>query len=299
MKFDWSTASALLAPLVPVLVLIFAIEWNRRQLKRIEKPPQTEKLLRPAGHSLSIRLDDAVVSLIFDLAVAVALAGFCGGCINFFAGMLGMRAPALVLVAAFLIAALFIASCLWVSLRAFRRIREAENIRLGQRGEQAVAEALNEAADSGFRSFHDLPAEEDWNIDHVAVGTRGVFLIETKARRRRAGRKGQREHEVVYDGECLQFPSSRDSKPIEQARNNAKWLSNFLEKKTGEAVWVEPLVVLPGWYVQNSGNRNFPVKAMNAVYLPGYLRGQGDKIGAAQVRRIISALDEKCRTLEF
>jgi hypothetical protein len=39
-----------------------------------------------------------------------------------------------------------------------------------------VAEALNEAAELGFRAFHDLPAEETWNIDHITVGTRGVLL---------------------------------------------------------------------------------------------------------------------------
>ncbi|MGH7953099.1 MAG: nuclease-related domain-containing protein, partial [Limisphaerales bacterium] len=69
-----------------------------------------------------------------------------------------------------------------------------------------MAEALNETSTAGFRSFHDLPAEEHWNIDHVAVGTRGVFLIETKARRRRASRNGQAEHEVIFDGNFLQFP---------------------------------------------------------------------------------------------
>jgi hypothetical protein len=52
---------------------------------------------------------------------------------------------------------------------------------------------------------HDLPGGEKWNIDHVAVSTRGVFLIETKARRRRTSRNRQSEHVVVYDGKSLRF----------------------------------------------------------------------------------------------
>jgi hypothetical protein len=299
MKLELILMPIWLAVLVPPLVFILAVKWHRKERKQTEKPPQSEKLLRPAGHSLALRLDDTFDALMTNLAAATGFAVFSCASLYLFAGLVGANAPVWWRVAGFLVAALFMTGCVWASLQTFWLFKEAENIRLGQRGEQAVAEALNETADSGFRSFHDLPAEDDWNIDHVAVGTRGVFLIETKARRRRGSRKGQRPHEVVYDGKCLQFPSYRDSKPIEQAKNNAKWLSNFLEKKTGEAVWVEPLVVMPGWFVQNSGKRNFPVKAMNAVYLPGYLRGQGDKIGAAQVRRIITALDEKCRTLEF
>lgn len=133
----------------------------------------------------------------------------------------------------------------------------------------------------------------------MAVGTRGVFVIETKARRRRASRKGQAAHEAIYDGESLQFPFSLDSKPIEQAKMNAKWLSNYLEKKTGEPVWVKPLVVLPGWYVAKSKKEEFLVEAMNTTYLPGFLRRQPEKIAPAQVRRIITALDEKCRDVEF
>jgi hypothetical protein len=203
------------------------------------------------------------------------------------------------LVICILVLAAFAAASALVALKAFRGFKEAHNIRLGLHGEQAVAEALSEAADSGFRSFHDLPAEENWNIDHVAVGTRGVFLIETKARRRRASRNGQPEHEVIFDGESLQFPFGKDAKPIEQAKRNAKWLSNYLGKKTGEPVRVEPLVVLPGWFVRIAEKGNFPVKVMNANYLVRFLQGQDEKIEAAQVRRIVTALDEKCRDVEF
>jgi hypothetical protein len=72
-----------------------------------------------------------------------------------------------------------------------------------------------------------------------------------------------------------------------------------LRNKTGEPVEVFPLVVLPGWYVKNSEKGNFRVNVMNANYLPGFLQRQGEKIDPAQVRRIISALDEKCRDVEF
>jgi len=58
----------------------------------------------------------------------------------------------------------------------FYGFKQAQNIKLGLRGEQVVTEALNEAMEFGFRLFQYLPAEEIWNFDHVAVGTRGVFL---------------------------------------------------------------------------------------------------------------------------
>ncbi|GEM_PF-1310262 len=43
------------------------------------------------------------------------------------------------------------------------------------------------------------------------------------------------------------------------------------------------------------GKGNFNVKAMNAPYLAEFLSREDEKLEAAQVRRIIAALDEKCR----
>jgi hypothetical protein len=60
---------------------------------------------------------------------------------------------------------------------------------------------------------------------------------------------------------------------------------------------VDPIVVLPGWYVLD--DRKGRVRAMTCNYLTGYLRAQPEKIPAAQVRRIIAVLDEKNRTVEF
>jgi antitoxin (DNA-binding transcriptional repressor) of toxin-antitoxin stability system len=53
-------------------------------------------------------------------------------------------------------------------------------------------------------------------------------------------------------------------------------------------VAVQPLVVLPGWWVEQ-GKGNFNVKAMNAAYLAGFLRREDEKLEAGQARRIIAA----------
>lgn len=299
MKFDSTMIPVLLATFSPALVFFLAISLDRRKRKRVEKSPQTEKLLRPPGHSLSIRLDNTFDAIINNLFAASMLAALSGAGVFAFAGFLGANAPALFPVVCLLVTVPLLAGCLWATRRAFQKFKEGRNIRLGISGEQAVAESLGEAADSGFRAFHDLPGGDNWNIDHVAVGTRGVFLIETKARRRRASRNGQPDHEVIFDGEALQFPTGKDTKPLEQAKRNAAWLSKHLTKKTGEPVRVEPLVVLPGWFVRISERGNFPVKAMNANYLVRFLQGQPESIAPAQVRRIVAALDEKCRTVEF
>jgi hypothetical protein len=291
----------LVTVLGPVLIFMAAVSWHRRQRGLKEKPPQSEKLLRPPGYSLSIRLYNTADAILFDLLIAIALCAFFGGGSEVLAEGLNRHVQITWRFISVVTAAQLAlgCGCIFFMLRAFRRFDEAQNIRLGLRGEQAVAEMLHDAMESGFHSFHDIPGDGDWNIDHVAVGKRGVFLIETKARRKRGSRNGQAAHEVIYDGQALQFPFYRDAKPIEQAKRNAKWLSNYLRKKTGEPVEVAAVVVLPGWYVTTSERGNFTVRVMNPKYLLGYLQRESEKLGDAQVRRIIATLDEKCRDMEF
>lgn len=62
----------------------------------------------------------------------------------------------------------------WVILR--RRIRL---LRLGMAGEKAVGQFLEALRSQGCRIFHDIVGK-DFNIDHVVIGPRGVFTIETK-----------------------------------------------------------------------------------------------------------------------
>ena len=294
MEAKWSL---LLAAFVPMAVLLLAALLDQRRRRLTEKPPQEEKLLRPAGYSLAIRLEETQDTILTDFLWASGLCGLAGVLVAFTATLLARHGPALWTTVATLLFAGCAVPGAWVAVVAFRRLREVRNLRLGLRGEQAVAEVLHEIGDCGFRAFHDLPGGENWNIDHVAVGPGGVFLIETKARRRRASRSQQPNHVVVYDGKALKFPSGDDTRAIAQAQRNAGWLAEFLAKMTAEPVTVEPVVVVPGWYVETKGA--FPVKVMNATYLARYLRGQSEKLAPAQARRIIAALDEKCRDVEF
>jgi hypothetical protein len=302
MIINWGFVIIIVAAVMPSLALFAAISLIQKKRKLTEKPPQTVKLLRPPGYSLSLKFDEVFEGIFSGLMKTVFLGTMCG-----LAGYMLWQSwtphlPAWCMIMLAVLFGLFIGATIMATRQVFKNFELGRNLRLGLRGEQAVAEALAGAGLFGFQSFHDICDVKVGNIDHVTVGPRGVFLIETKARRRRPSRNGQKQHEITYDGKALQFPyGGRDPRPIEQAQRSAKWLSNFLEKETGNPVWVEPIVVLPGWYVDGAGDTNFPVKVMNADYLVKYLEGKGQtkKIESDQVKRIVNALDKRCRDIEF
>jgi len=68
---------------------------------------------------------------------------------------------------------------------AYRRsqdlMRQANRWLQGARGEQQVGSTLQALEREGWPVLHDVVAPGHGNIDHVAVGPPGVFVIETKS----------------------------------------------------------------------------------------------------------------------
>jgi len=260
-------------------------------------PPEEKKILRPSGYSLSLQLDTLIDSMLFRVMLAAATSLLAAYPAHVLAVLIGGNGPTLWIGAFTLLFLVFLIPCLVFTIGAFQQFLKARNVRLGLRGEQAVAGVLHELGDAGYRAFHDLQPDGSWNIDHVLAGPRGVFLIETKARRRYPSRKKQPNHHVIYDGATLQYPSGKDLEAVPQVTRNTHWLENYLSERNGSPIKVQSIIVIPGWFIDCKGN--YPVKVMNTTYLRNHLRSQDQKLSEEQVSRIIKALDDQCRTLEF
>jgi hypothetical protein len=90
----------------------------------------------------------------------------------------------------------------------------------GARAEERVGEELNKLRGHGFTVMHDIEQFGEGNIDHLASGPSGVYLVETKYRRYRSPedlRKAKRQaaklkNELgvwVTPVICLAMPSDR------------------------------------------------------------------------------------------
>ncbi len=292
----WSAIIGLCAPGVALGVA----SWLHSQRREASgRAPQQEKLLRPPGHSVEVKLDEILDQMLTRIILALGAGAMAGLSGQGLADVLSQFGPSWLLLLPGTVVVLLAGACAWLTADLLRRLRDAQNWRLGLRGEQAVAEKLAEVAECGYRAYHDIQGDGTWNIDHVVVGVQGVFAIETKTRRKpRENRSGQVRYRATLDGQIVRFPNGSDTKAVPQVLANARWLADYLRKKTGEPVFVEPLIAIPGWWVDTSGQES-PVKAMNPTYLAGYLRGRPATLDRAQVTRIKTAIEEKCRTLDF
>ena len=185
-------------------------------------------------------------------------------------------------------ASTFLLSCFYSYLvfQILKALSLLSNYNLGFKGERIVGQILSELP--GYRAFHDLQFES-YNIDHALVGPGGVYCIETKTRRKSLKGGG---HKVGYDGKRLQFPNGyHDESALEQAKRNAKALSQFLEKAAAEKVYVKPIVVIPGWMV-NSERGDYPIPVLNHKQLPQIV-SYDKNLTPDQIQRIAFQLDQK------
>lgn len=314
--FQWSQVFTVFITCLLVLGgFVGLVCYRRNRRKNLEKAPQREKILRPAGYSAMLRLDEANEEFLLLLLQALAAAGLAA-----WVGRLLYAVPEGLISGRFRFselgpvwasgpfwscALLFLALSLWVArcfLKASELERAIRNWRFGMRGEQAVAEKLGgaELAKAGYTVFHDVPGEGKWNVDHVVVGPGGVFVLETKARARRKPTRDQPEHYVYFDGTILDFPWCYDDKAVRQAQRNADWVRALLLDYAPPDLFVLPIVLLPGWFVQPRDNpKNYAVKAMNPKDAVSAIRDSEHRYSEADLRGVRKRLDEACRTLEF
>jgi hypothetical protein len=287
----------LVSVFIPMLTLL-GVVWILRGIRSLaqERPPVSEKLLRPPGESLRRELekiDDQVneilILTIFGPALFVAIFVIVSGGVK----PSGFSvAPTIVFIVALAIGFVFL---VW---RLTNLIARRRNYRLGFAGERAVAEELNQLMLDGCRVFHDVPIEPYENIDHVLVTPTGIYAVETKARRKRKASKGRRDHEVVFDGKALQFLCAVDLRSLDQARRQADQLRVFLSNAVGEPVKVGAILTLPGWFVTSRVKVDIKVlnpRGIGAAVLDGRLPTLSKQL----IDRVVYQLDRKCRDVEF
>ncbi|RLA53627.1 MAG: NERD domain-containing protein [Gammaproteobacteria bacterium] len=168
-----------------------------------------------------------------------------------------------------------------VGTRKLSRFRqELRRLRLGRDGEKAVGQYLDLMREQGYKVFHDVIGDE-FNIDHVLIGRKGVFSVETKTFSKPVGKNPS----VKFDGSTLSVNNFKpDRDPVVQAKAQAHWLTDLLRESTGKTFQVKPVLVFPGWYVESKNMKD--VWVLNPKALEAFLSNETDKLSQDDVSLI-------------
>lgn len=166
----------------------------------------------------------------------------------------------------------------------FRRIskvrRRIRALKQGIEGEKAVGQFLERLRENGYQVFHDLIGT-GFNVDHVLIGPAGVFTVETKTWSKPA--KG--DARIKFDGSQLTVSGREPERdPIIQARAQAAWLRSLLAESTGRGFDVFPVVVFPGWFVENTAAGFRDIWVLEPKALPKFLGSAPQRMNAEDVK---------------
>ncbi len=262
---------------------------SMRQRLAMKSSTATRSPLRPAplrvpGQSLSKQINEVSYDgLLSPLLMAVVLVIFAG--LEWFRYEQNMKpAPWIFTGAAVL-------GIVYAAVLIPRTIKHMKNLQLGRDGERAVAQYLEWFRTAEFFVLHDIP-NDDANIDHVLIGPRGIYTIETKtlSKPARGECKIQVKEEAVF---VNGYRMERD--PLVQAKAQARWLSNFLAEAQFQA-FVQPVVVFPGWFVEPFDMKAAGVWALEPKALDRFIEREPERFSRDQVKAMASALSSYVRS---
>lgn len=164
--------------------------------------------------------------------------------------------------------------------------------------ERKVGRELNLLMLDGCRVFHDLVDDRIGEIDHIVVAPHAIFTVETHNQSVPASSPSEQQNVVEFNGRELSFPKRTTEKPVKKAAAKARWLSKHLERRIGVCFPVQPVLVLPGWQIQRTGEGE--VRVVNLKDVSSVLIDKAAQpLYEAQRQRVINFLDSRCQYAPF
>lgn len=194
----------------------------------------------------------------------------------------------------FLFTLVAVGAAVYAGLRIWRVLPRLRSLRQGLDGEKAVGQFLERLREDGFQVFHDVVGS-GFNIDHVLIGPAGVFTIETKT----WSKPISGDARISFDGETIKVGAFEpDRNPVVQAVAQSGWLRTLLLESTGRKFEVRPVIVFPGWFVQNDTDTLRKLWVLEPKALPTFLVNEPTRLNAQDVKLASFHLSRFIRSTE-
>ena len=262
----------------------------RRRERRRGRSPLADGMLRPPGHHLAGRVREADERFLMWVLAAVTIPAVFA--MHTAARVRPGGTPAAAAIS--FGGTLTLAVIVFAAWRAGRAFSELIRLRRAHEAELVTAAELDRLMRDGWHVFHDLPDRRCGNIDHVILGEGGLYAVDTKSRLKPHTPDG---HRVKVDPTAgtLGFPGWTERLPAETLHRQAGVLSKLIAERTGLTLPAEPLLALPGWWVEQV-SRGTP-RVMNPKTAAAFLKTPHltRPLTAAEVKTAAACLDNLCR----
>lgn len=281
---------------LPMFTLLGVLAYIRKKEASRRANPLTEDLFRTPGFSLQQRIDSMQWNLMESMMMIPVLTAIIPALFFIQVKIEGRNTSFFSWVP---IIILIVIGLVYYVRKFFKQIKKIENLRLGYACEMAVGQQLEQIVrpdNRPYRVYHDIPFE-GFNIDHLVVGPKGVFVIETKGRSKPL-HNGSKLFKVSVKGDVLHFPKHVEHEPILQVKRNVQAVRKWLSDATGFDVTVEGVLTIPGWYVTSDEKIRSP-RVMNPKQLPYLFPDvQLDKLDLKKIQAISYQISHRVKDVD-
>jgi hypothetical protein len=254
-----------------------------RTARVAKRSPLKEAPLRVAGESTDTQINEVLdAEVLSPLIIAMGL--------MMLAGVEWCRYYADVKPHPWLFSFAALVGVVYAAFQIRRGVRLAKSLKLGRSGERAVAEYLERFRAKGYIVFHDIPTG-DANIDHLLIGPRGIYTIETKT----ISKPVRGDVRVVVKDDGVFVDGHRmDGDPVVQAKAQARWVRHFIEE-LGYKKSIQPVVVFPRWFVEPFDTASIGVWVLEPKALEKFIDRQKEVLTRDEVRAIAKSISDYIR----
>ena len=259
-----------------LIIMLSGIDCTKKN------PINYDNLLRSPGQSLDEELDqikDKLLGKIFNASILV------------FIGIATILIFKLSLYFEIVLVFIFF---IYFTVLLSKNIENIRNYKLGRDGEKSVAQYLSIVSrqlskeDANMHVYHDLVDNvKKFNIDHVVVTKKGIFIFETKTYRKDEGITNK----ITSNGQELFKNGQRMTNNIPlQVKGQVRWLQSELLQETGKKYPIVASIVFVGWFVDSS--KIDGIYITQAITLKNILENKYSKViyDDEELKRITSAI---------
>jgi hypothetical protein len=249
------------------------------------RSPLKDKPLRYVAQSADEAIDDLLNDKIFFYLVGatITIMSVINEWLRFYTPL--EKPPILITI----IGGLLCIICIYKIITHFKKLK---NLKLGRDGERAVGQYLELFRESGCHVFHDIIGNS-FNVDHVLISTKGLFVIETKTYSKPATGNSK----IHFNGkEILINGNSTHSDIITQATAATAFIQKVLKNSTGKDFLPFPVVLFPGWYVEGDGNNQGRMWVLEPKAFKKFVDRQTQKYSPEDVALMSYHLSRHIRT---
>src|SRR4029078_3409803 len=107
------------------------------------------------------------------------------------------------------------------------------------------------------------------------------------------------DSKITFDGQSLLadgWPPDRD--PVIQAKAQSRWLREMLLEETGERYQIHPVILFPGWFIEDTPGAQREVWVLNPKSLTGFLNRRPEQLSRSEIKLAASHLSRYVRAAE-